>query len=233
MVFVCSPEGLVYRYNPNIHNIEQAELEKLIEPDWSFSISIDHGDVNPFVAQLWCWPPDKSVLYLYKEIYLIEEDLDKKCELIQNLISYIPSNNVLSYGIGDHDRGKNLLLSKYLPGIQITPADKADLLGGLEIGKTALNNGKVKFNITSLIHDPYQKLLEAAKPIRTVEEFERYSYRDESQMNGSENDEKPLKNHDHGMDAYRYQIVEWTDQTLPPLDFKGAIIDSPRITRGF
>ena len=64
-------------------------------------------------------------------------------------------------------------------------------------------------NKNSLSHAPDRSLNDRSLPIRTTEEFERYSYKEEDKMDGSEKDEYPIKAFDDGMDPMRYEAVKF------------------------
>ena len=211
----CNPEGVVYEYDPKRHDIKQNAIP--IDNTFEWSAACDHGGVHPFVFHLYCYPKDRSSLYLYKEIYHTGWDIDQMRDAVNKLLSeHLPQNKTLKWTVADHRPDVNKSLQKI--GIRIDNAEK-EVLPGIESVKHVLANDIVKFNITSLNHkaDPHQK--NAGNPIRTVEEFERYSYKDEDKMDGSEKDEYPVKAYDDGMDTLRYQIAKWMVPKVKHVDF--------------
>ena len=83
------------------------------------------------------------------------------------------------------------------------------MLPGLDLCKTKLRDNVILFNKNSLSHAPDRVLFDKSYPTRTIEEFDRYSYKEEDKMDGSEKDEYPAKGFDHGMDPMRYEMVKF------------------------
>lgn len=204
----CSPEGIVFpEYDPDLHDIDEPDIP--IQDDWIWTAACDHGGVHPFVFHLYCGPKDKSCLYLFKEIYKTGLDVDQMRDMVRDLLErYLPSHQNLHWTVADHRPEINKSIQKI--GIPIEAAEK-EVLPGIETLRQYLVSAKIKFNKSSLVHAPDLKQQNAGNPIRTVEEFERYSYKEEDKMDGSEKDEYPIKAHDDGIDTTRYEIVKWNE----------------------
>ena len=211
----CSPEGIVYHeYDPDIHNIREQDIP--IADNWIWMAACDHGGVHPFVFHLYCGPPDKSCIYLYKEIYKPGLDVDQMRSMVKDLLeNYLPPNKNLKWTVADHRPEINKTIKKI--GIPIKEAEK-EILPGIETVRQYLSKVKIRFNTNSLSHRPDQKRKESGNPIKTTDEFERYSYKDEEKMDGSENDEKPVKAWDDGMDTLRYGLVRH-NKKVPEYEF--------------
>ena len=215
----CSPDGLVYEFDPAVHEVEL--LSGDIPSDWEWSASIDHGSTHPFVYQLYCGPKDRSKIYLYKEIYKPGLDTEEMKQIVGQLQKqHLPKDKDLEWTVADHREDINKTLSKL--GYPITRATK-EVLDGIDNVKVCLRDGRILFNKHSLFHDPDRERNEKSLPVKTVEEFDRYSYKEEDKMDGSEKDEYPIKAFDDGMDTLRYEIAEWYKD---PINLYTGIIDS-------
>ena len=216
-----SPTGLVYRYDSDTHDIDESDID--IQEDWEWTAACDHGGIHPFVFHLYCGPKDRSCVYLYKEIYKPGLDVDDMRAMLADLLeTYLPPGKELEWTVADHRPEINKSLQRL--GISIDEADK-EILPGIETVKRVLKQVKIRFNKNSLAHDPDRGRLNAGEPIRTVEEFERYSYKDEDKMDGSENDEKPIKAWDDGMDTLRYHLMRWAN--TPEFEINWDILSQP------
>ena len=201
----CSPEGIVYPEFDEANEVEESEIP--IGRDWIWSCSVDHGFNHPFVFQLWVAPPNRSKMYLYKEIYRSGLDVDDlKIQVGKLLDTYLPPGKKIKWCVADHRPEINKTLEKL--GIKIEPAEK-EVLPGIDLCKNKLRDNCILFNKNSLSHAPDRSLNDRSLPIRTTEEFERYSYKEEDKMDGSEKDEYPIKAFDDGMDPMRYEAVKF------------------------
>ena len=216
----CSPEGIVYpEYDPSVHDVEEEEID--IKHDWIWTAACDHGFNHPFVFHLYCGPKDRSRLYLYKEIYKSGLDVDETRMLVKHLLDqHLPSNKDLLWTVADHRPEINKTIEKL--GIRVESAEK-EVLQGIQTVRDYLQAQKIFFNKNSLTHAPDLKRKEAGNPIRTVEEFERYSYKDESKMDGSDRDEIPIKSFDDGLYTTRYELVKWSTQPKSYVDFTTTV----------
>ena len=201
----CSPDGVVYPEFDEDNEVEEWEIP--IKDNWIWSASVDHGYNHPFVFQLWCAPPNRSKNYLYKEVYQSQLDVDDlKDEVAKLLQTHLPSHQTLKWCVADHRPEINKTVQKI--GIRIDNAEK-EVLPGIDLCKTKLRDNTILFNKNSLSHAPDRVLHEKSYPTRTVEEFDRYSYKEEDKMDGSEKDEYPAKGFDDGMDPMRYEAVKF------------------------
>ena len=204
----CSPEGIVYpEFDPSLHEVSQAQITS--HPDFrnfEWTAACDHGDIHPFVFHLYCGPKDRSVLFLYKEIYKTNLDVDQKRDAVKKLLNdHLPSGKKLRWTVADHRPDINKSLQRL--DIPVKNAEK-EVLPGIQIVREYLANDRIKFNKSSREHKADRKMKEAGDPIKTTDEFERYSYKEEEKMDGSERDEYPVKAYDDGMDTLRYQLVK-------------------------
>ena len=213
----CSPEGVVYpEFDASIHEVDEADID--IQPDWEWSASCDHGSRHPFVFHLYCGPRDRSKLYLYKEVYHTGLDIDQMKEKVANLMKFKPQGSSLRWVVADHRPEINKTLQKL--DLPVQNADK-EVLPGIESCREVLVRRKVFFNKDSLAHPPDRSRLDAGNPIRTTEEFDRYAYKEEDKLIGSEKDEYPIKAWDDGMDTFRYEIRRWMQPSYAPIGFMG------------
>ena len=224
----CSPDGLVYEYDPDKHDMKLMKDE--IGKDWKFSAAIDHGERNPFVFQLYCGPPDKSYVVLYKEIYKPGLDTDQMRNMVDDLLKkHLPHGKTakdLQWTVADHRPGINKTIGKI--GLPIENADK-ELEPGIDCVQLCLRDEKVFFNVDSLAHRPDRERNEKAWPIKTVEEFDRYAFRDEDKLDGSDKDEQPVDAFNDGMDTLRYELVKWNKPTvrIPTVRSNKKIVPKP------
>ena len=220
----CSPEGIVYsQYDPDVHDIEEQDIP--IKANWFWSAACDHGSIHPFVFHLYCGPPDKSELYLYKEIYKTNLDVDEMRDMVSKLLeTHLPSGRSLKWTVADHRPDINKSLMKL--GIPIEPADK-EVLPGIQTVQETLSAAKIRFNKNSLVHAPDQAQKNAGNPIRTTDEFDRYSYKEEEKMDGSEKDEYPIKAYDDGLDTLRYELVKWSQPQPEYIKFNTSVPMTP------
>ena len=209
-----SAEGIVYKqYDPNIHDVEETQILSEIEDDWIWSASCDHGHTHPFVFHLYCGPADRSRLYLFKEIFHSQLDIDAMTKRVDDLLEeYLPSGKRLLWTVADHRPEINKTIEKL--GIIVTNAEK-EKLPGIATVRRCLLQKKIFFNKNSLVHNEDIILRGQGDPTRTTHEFERYSYRPPEKMDGSEKDDVPIGKYNDGLDTLRYELVKWAEPKLP------------------
>ena len=225
-------EGQVYpEYDPNIHEVEENYILEQIQDDWVWTAACDHGHTHAFVYQLYVGAPDRSVLYLFKEVFKSQLDVDQMKERVFNLIDrHVPKNKKVIWTMADHRPEINKSIEKL--GIIVQQAQK-EIIPGVETVRQALHQKKVFFNKDSLVHPEDQVLIDQGYATRTTDEFEFYAYKPEEKMNGSIEDEKPDKslNADNGMDPLRYELVKWT---APKMVLDGVIgMVKPKVSKTF
>ena len=185
---------------------EEAMLEE-IEDNWIWTASVDYGFQHPFVYSLWCSPPDKSKIFLFKEIYRSQLDPGEIREMVDNFIKrFVPAENELVWTVADHRPEMNKYLRKI--GIPFESAQK-QIIPGIALVKQYLKQDRIFFNKNSLSHPVDSTQESKGYPTRSVEEFDEYRYKPEEKMTGSIDDEKPIQLHDDFLDTLRYQIVRF------------------------
>lgn len=191
-------EGQVYEdFDPDVHVIKRFDIPE----GWRRIRSIDFGYTNPACVQWWAISPD-GVMYLYRELYctkLLVEDLAGRIHEL--------TKEPISRTISDHDAEDRATLERY--GIFTTGARK-DLKGGIEAVQQRLRTdpatGKPRiFFFEDALVEPDKSLLEAFKPVSTIEEFTSYCWHEDRQ--GGPIKEEPVDAYNHGMDAMRYAVL--------------------------
>lgn len=213
-------EGQVYtEYDPNKHNVKEEDIS--IQDDWIWSASIDYGYQHPFVFSLWCGPPERDVLYLYKEAYRTKQDVDQQKDLVQGVLhKHIYSQGrELSWVVADHRPEMNKSLENL--GLPIKNAEK-EILPRIAKCKEMLNTDRIFFNNSSREHDPDPFQLDHGLPTRLVEEFEDYHYKPIDKQTGALEDEKPVKESDDGMDTMGYEVMEFFQEPMKIDGFLGS-----------
>ena len=187
-------EGQVYEFDRGLHLVENFDIPK----DWIRFRSIDFGYTNPFVCQWWAVSPDDR-MYMYREIYHTQRTVSEHCKRIKEL----SKNEQILYTICDHDAEDVATLNEN--GIPTRLADKR-VRKGVDAVEERLNQVNPRLFFFNNTLDEFDYSLEDRNlPIRTIEEFSRYIYRQDSK--GMLKDEHPIKSYDHGMDAMRYAVL--------------------------
>lgn len=200
-------QGVVYgSFDRNRH--VKPILDGDIPSDWNWSSSIDWGSEHPFVYSLWAHSPNRDQLIQFREIYLTKTP---NAELIE-LIKKIENGKMILWRVSDHDARDNLEFQQ--AGLATVLAKKS-IVPGIAAVKRRLREGSITFNEHSLAHDPDPRLLMKSHPVRTIDEFSLYSYKEDEKQSGSEKDEIPIKRFDDGMDNTRYEVV-WLDGYTSP-----------------
>lgn len=220
--------GAVYgrEYDPKVHDVEENFILSQIQDDWLWTLSMDFGFNNPFAAALFVGPPDRSVLYCYKEVYMSHLDPDDLKEKAHDLRAYAPRKKRLRWTVADHKPETHEALRKI--GFPMRKAKK-EVLAGIETVKQYLHQKKVFFNKDSLIHDPDERMVSQGKPTRSVDEFEVYAYKPEDKQTGSPKDEEPMPENNHFCDLLRYELVEWDQKPQEYIPFNIAV-PMPEVT---
>ena len=213
-------EGIVFpEFDPNVHIVKEQQILDEIEHNWVWTCAADHGHRHAFVWQLYCGPPDRSKLYLFKEIFKTGLDVDAmKYEVNKMLRDAMEPHGrrpeELFWTVADYRPEINLTISRNL-GFDVEPADR-EVIPGIERLRQGLHQRKIFFNESSLAHTEDQSLVERGKPCRTVQEFEIYRYKPDAKMNGTIEDEKPDKSldADNGIDPLRYEYFKWSEEMV-------------------
>lgn len=194
----AASEGMVYdNWDPAVHIVDRYE----IPADWKRYRVFDFGFRNPFVCQWWAEDPDGD-LVMYREYYKTAV-LVKDAAAVVNLMS---AGEKFEANIADHDPENCESLRE--AGISTVPAYK-----DFERGRDAVYERlKVKKNkkpgitiMRDCLIETDQALVDAKKPICTLQEIEGYVYK--KTEDGKPIKEEPVKQDDHGVDAARYVVA--------------------------
>lgn len=212
-------EGLVYdEYLPDTHLVHPDDLPGdwtirrqsefsatgeqcyFVEPpaNWRVYRTIDFGYTNPFVCQWWARSPDDT-LVLFREIYQSETRYKEHGEEIQRLTG---DNWRLSKTFADHDaEGQDTLRRA---GVNSVDADKS-VNDGIQAVKSRLSfddRGEADLYLMEgcRVHKPDPQLLMDGRPLKTIDEISGYVWDEDS------DEDDPVKEDDHGMDAMRYLV---------------------------
>ncbi len=191
-------EGLVYsQFDAGRHVVDAFEIPR----EWKRYRSIDFGYwPSPFVCQWWARDPDDN-LYLYRELYLSKHRVRELAEMI---LAY-SGREVYEWSCSDHDAESAETLAER--GVATANAGK-DFDTGLQLVMERLeppDKGapRLFFMRGALIQeDP--ALLDQRRPTSTLDEITLYAWPEK--LVGLPK-ERPVKAHDHGMDAMRYLVT--------------------------
>ena len=180
-----SYHGLVYKaFDVNKHVVDDFDIPLY----WERYRAIDYGVDNPFVC-LWCAVSPDGTVYVYDEHYERQmtirdhaREIHKKTGRDLVLLTYI-----------DPSAGIKIDLIQY--NVPVIDADP-DIPAGIARVREYLS-------VDKLTNRP--KLMVFRSCVNTVREFSTYCYPEvKASMNSNE---KPLKRHDHTMDALRYFMM--------------------------
>ena len=161
--------------------------------------SIDYGYRNPMVVQWWAQTPDDEVV-LFRELYETELLVEDAADRIEK---YTGEDWLIEQSFSDHDAEHSKQLHR--SGVSTQNAVK-DVQNGIQAVKRRLttdDRGRPGLYIMkgARVHPPDTGLKLDDKPLRTVEEFPEYVWKDGSDK------EEPKKSDDHGLDALRYLVA--------------------------
>lgn len=218
-------EGVIFEeWNPAKHLIDPFPIPL----QWSRYWVVDFGFVNPTCVQWWAEDPDGK-LFMYRELYhtgWTPDVVAARC-LEQVAVadpSWRPTPRDLHRPpdtwhwrepkpvmvITDHDASGRQLFSRDT-GLVTTKAKK-DVLDGISEAQIRLRDTRAQFFRGALAHPIDQSLADVKKPVQTVEEFPAYVWDTGA---GKKIKEEPLKDGDHGMDAFRYIAMARSDRFRP------------------
>jgi phage terminase large subunit len=201
-------EGLIYDgWNDRLHLVDRFDPPA----DWWRFWSIDWGFSNPAVVQWWAVDPDGRA-WLYREIYHTGKTVPELAKMVLRQVTkdgtrdgewLEPRPRAI---LADHDAGDRALFTRET-GLQTRRADKRVKIG-IDTVKERLKTAgdgrpRVMVMRDARCHRPDPELAGAKKPTCTADEFTSYVWENK----GGEQQETPLKEHDHGMDATRYACV--------------------------
>lgn len=183
------------------HGTEEYELDDqrshYVTPpsNWRVYRAIDFGYNNPFVCQFWARSPDDEFV-MFREIYQTEKTVENLVPMIRSLT---PDDHSIAASYCDHDAEKHETLRQH--NFPTTNANKS-VESGIETVKSYLMRNdqgrpQLYFMQGARAHStPESLLLDDDKPEKTVDEIYGYEWEDD--------EDEPVKEDDHGMDAMRY-----------------------------
>lgn len=213
-------EGIIYdEYDPEIHVIEPSDLPDGWEvangrhydneefentvftsppSDYRVYRTIDFGYRNPFVC-LWIARSPDDTLYVFRQIYKSNELVE---DLATEIQQYTNHDWVVEQTYADHDAESHEVLKRN--GVYASNATK-DVAAGIQEVKTKFDTdqrgeAQLYFVRGSRIHPPDSNLVIDDKPTKMRDEILDYKWRD------SDQEDRPRKVDDHGVDALRYAI---------------------------
>jgi phage terminase large subunit len=187
-------EGLVFNgWNAAVHLVDRFD----IPAQWTRFRVIDFGYTNAFVCQWWAVDRDGR-MFCYREIYHTQRTVKVHAQKIKEL----SAGERITATVCDHDAEDMATLREN--GIATRAAKKAVSVGIQKVQERlkAAGDGRPRlfFLRDSLVEvDP--SLVEAKKPINTVQGFDGYVW------SNSKTKEAPVKENDHGMDSVRYAVM--------------------------
>lgn len=196
-------EGLVYPdYDPQVHLIDRRKLPA----DWSRFWFVDFGYKNPFVAQLWARSPDDR-WYREFEIYMSGRRVSEHAEKMKEIMKdHFDHELFVKRCICDTDAEDQAQLRA--AGFRTTSAKK-DVRAGIQAVSAELSLDDDEEPRLYLMRGALVEVDRSREaqdlPTCTEEEITRYVWPDTGES-GELKHERPVKEHDHGMDAMRYGI---------------------------
>ena len=181
----CSNEGAVYdMFDQEVHCFsELPEGSK----EWRRIRAIDFGFTNPFVC-LWGAEDGDGRLWVYRELYRTRTQVVDLADMI-----IAAEKGRFSTVADPEDAEARAILNNR--GVGNTPALN-DVSSGIQaVQKRFAQAG-----------DGRPRLFISEKCVNTINEL--YEYRWQEQREDRDIDEKPVKAHDHAMDALRYLVME-------------------------
>ena len=191
-----SAQGVVHsNWNPDVNLVKRFQ----IPDDWTLVGSIDFGFENPTCVQWWAVDGDKR-MYLYREVYATRMPVNDLADIIK-----AQDDHGRVRWVADHSASDRATLAR--AGITTKPANK-----GVERGLTSVNHrlrvqgdGKPRMMLfEDALMATDSRLKRKHFPASTAQEFPQYVW--DKRLDGAILD-RPLKQHDHGMDAARYAAV--------------------------
>jgi PBSX family phage terminase large subunit len=182
-------EGLVYNeFEPDLHVIPAFE----IPASWNKFAGLDFGYSMPTAVICIAEDPETNLFYVYKEYYKTEPSLKGIAQFIQN--------EGLKYILADSQGAQQIAeLQRYYGCRNIHQADKSVDIGIQRI-RALLKQGRIKFF--------------EGRCVNTIDEMETYHYAANS-LEKADGKDKPVKKHDHAMDALRYAFSKVTRGIYP------------------
>lgn len=182
-------EGIIY------DNFDPDTMVLKIPKDMKFNrhyISIDYGTLNPTTFLL--WGKNESTWYCRDEYYYSGRDTQHQKtdeQYIKDLNKFVKKNGIdkSEVRIIVDPSAASFITALRNEGYVVEKANN-DVLDGIRATASAMNEGKIKFN---------------KKCKNTIQEFGSYRWDTKASLLGID---KPIKEHDHAMDALRYFVFK-------------------------
>lgn len=183
----CMAEGIIY---------DMFDLEKHVHPILKFCnklidskryVSVDYGTQNATVFLLWNKGTD-GVWYCIREYYYSGREKGKQktdSEYADDFCDWLEETKIRAVIVDPSAASFIAELRKR--GYKVIKA-KNDVADGIRMVGTMLNQGRIKFSDSC---------------VNTVKEFGSYIWDEKAAARG---EDKPIKEHDHAMDAVRYFV---------------------------
>ncbi len=206
----AAAEGLVYDgWDPALHVVDRFELPAA----WRRIRSIDFGYTNPFVCQWWALDGDGR-MYLYRELYITRQLV---ADCAQTILEH-SRGELIETTLADHDAEDRATL--HHAGVPTQAAEKA-LSRGLQAVAARLRpagDGRPRlFLVRDCLLAPDERLRGGGLPTSTENEFSCYAWPSNTRHEATE---RPLDQHNHGLDALRYAVAYVDGLSHPPLSVR-------------
>jgi hypothetical protein len=224
-------EGVIYeQWSSARHLVDRYD----VPAEWPRYWVLDFGYVNPFVVQFWAEKPDGD-LVMYREIYITNRTSDQVARMALEQVARLREGADREHPksgdwvwteprpqavIADHDAEGRALFTR-TTGL-VTRAAKKDVLDGIQAAQVRLRDGRVTFMRDSLCHQRDQDLVDKFRPASTIEEFPGYVWLKRGPSTDKREQDEPLKEDDHGMDAFRYLCMARDPRFRPGVRFLGG-----------
>ena len=181
----CSNEGAVYEmFDQDAHCFDALPEGS---GEWRRIRAIDFGFTNPFVC-LWGAVDGDGRVWVYRELYRTKTQVVD----LADMILAAERGDFSTVADPEDAEARSILNGK---GVGNNPAFN-DVSSGIQAVQK-------RFAIAG---DGRPRLFIARTCVNTINEL--YEYRWEEQREGRDADERPVKAHDHAMDALRYLVME-------------------------
>ena len=204
-------EGAVFKAYDRKRHISPVQWRKDdFGSGWEWYRGIDYGSTAPKVCQLWA-VKDRKEYRLVSEIYKTQLEAGDFYDMLMAMTADWVDLSKPKWTAADHDGEATLVLEKKesaeQKGLKLRKVKKHDrLLGRIELQKQYYVDDKITYNKNALWHDRDESLIEDGAPWATPMEISRYSYPESKR--GSQRNDVPVKEHDHGIDAQGYFLDE-------------------------
>lgn len=174
-------DGLVYpQFSADKHVIHEVSADA---GDTEYYISIDYGTLNPCVMQMWRVDKEKAVCI--KEFYYDGRTSRAQMtdEEYYGALERLAGERIIQYVVIDPSAASFIECIRRHGKYSVKKANNS-VLDGIRVTASMLSAGRLLFDSSC---------------VGTIKEFRSYSWDDKSP------EDTVIKEHDHGMDAMRYQ----------------------------